>query len=90
MNLSKLIHATIFLTTFTTLNALGGCSTTLDQGSQGDAAARREECTEKVRACINRCAKSGLGSACDACCQRNGMSCDVDGGYSFYSCPDEE
>lgn len=85
----KNIYVVIGLATFATLGALGGCTTS--ESSPADAnAARRDECTEKVRACINRCAKSGLGARCDACCRRNGMSCDMDGGYSFYSCPDEE
>jgi hypothetical protein len=90
----KSIQATIILAAFATFGALGGCSFTPpgpEQGDRGDGGtAESDACTLKVRACMNGCAKADLGFGCKICCQRNGLSCDADGGYQFYKCLDEE
>jgi hypothetical protein len=83
----KYIGAAAFLVSLAALGVLGGCTTDPDKGDAG--AAEREECTLRVQACMNKCNEADLGMSCKLWCRRNGLSCDADGGYSFYSCLDE-
>jgi hypothetical protein len=59
---------------------LGGCVESSDE----------DPCVRKAFACHNKCSRSGLGSACHACCTENGYACQADKSYGFYSCPDAE
>jgi hypothetical protein len=83
----KMIYALAPLAMVVTFGALGGCATT-DDAIGKDAGAQRDDCTLRVSACINSCHKADLGLGCRLCCERNGLSCDNDGGYSFYKCID--
>jgi hypothetical protein len=87
MNPKRTLYAIVILAPFVALSALGGCTT--NEPDRGDAGVpERDECTLRVRACINSCDKADLGIGCKACCRRNGISCDMGGNYSFYSCPE--
>ncbi|MBK9263941.1 MAG: hypothetical protein IPM54_29570 [Polyangiaceae bacterium] len=90
---SRLIHRVFtktLLASYGMFLVLGGCTWSPfgpDKGDAGsDAAPELEHCTLKAQACTNKC--MDLGSACMECCERNARSCDSDGSYSFYSCPD--
>ena len=85
----KVLCISLLLATFAIMGAVGGC-TTNDAPSGDDGETQREECSRKVSACINHCYKSGLGPACTACCQRNGVACDMGESYGFYSCRNAE
>ena len=64
------------------VGALSGCATT--DPDRGDAGPKqRDECTARVQLCKNKCAKADLGVGCTLCCDRNGLSCDLGGDFSF-------
>ena len=60
----------------------------MDNAPNEDSGAQRQECTDKVSACIDRCNEIDLGLNCRLCCESNGRSCDVHQDYSFSSCLD--
>ena len=94
MRIAKRVPAMFVLGAYGMFVVLGGCewrpfgADTGDKGDAGTSTQEREECTERLSNCRDKCYEADRGFICRSCCERAASACDKHENYSFNACLD--